>query len=57
MVLLWSFLYPVLDNSFFSHHGKNWLNECPVELKPTFYKKYEDDTFVPFASLESSHSY
>ena len=51
------FLGLVLDNIFLSHHGENWVNECPVELKLTFYRRYESGTFVPFASLESSQSY
>ena len=51
------FLGPILDNIFLSHHGENWVNKCPVELKPTFYRRYEGGTFVPFASLEFSHSY
>ena len=38
---------------FFSHHAETWLNKCPTEFKPTFYRRHIDDNF---ASPESSHS-
>ena len=50
-------LDPILANIFLSHHEKNWLNKCLIEFKPSFYRRYVDDIFVLFESLESSHSF
>ena len=47
-------LGPILTNIFLSHHEENWLNKCPIELKPSFYISYVDDIFVLFESLECS---
>ena len=46
-----------MANIFFSYHEENWLNKCPIELKPSFYRRYVDDIFVLFKSLESAHSF
>ena len=43
-----SCLGPTLANAFLCHHETNWLNECPPEFKPKFYKRYVDDTFLIF---------
>ena len=32
-------LGPLLANIFLSHHEENWLNKCPIELKPRFLQK------------------
>ena len=45
----------ILANIFLSHHEENWLNKCPIEFKPSFYKSYVDDIFVLFESPESVH--
>ena len=49
-------LGPVLANIFLSHHEENWLNKCPIEFKPSFYRRYIDDIFVLFESRQSAHS-
>ena len=47
----------ILANIFLSHHEENWLNKCPIEFKPSFYRKYVDDIFIVFESPESAHSF
>ena len=42
-----------MANIFLCYHEKKWLDECPSEFKPLFYKRYVDDTFVVFK--ESRH--
>ena len=37
-----------LANLFLCHHEKKWLNDCPNNFKPVFYKRYVDDIFVLF---------
>ena len=54
MVLLWG---PILANIFLLHHEEKWLNKCPVEFKPSFYRRYVDDIFVLFKSSESADSF
>ena len=39
---------PSLANIFLWHHEENWINNCSPELKPLFYRRYVDDTFVLF---------
>ena len=39
---------PTLANIFLCHHEENWINNCPPEFKPAFYRRYVDDTFVLF---------
>ena len=47
-VALGSPLGQILANIFLSHHEENWLNKCPIEFKPSFYRRYVDDIFVLF---------
>ena len=39
---------PILANIFLSHHEENWLNNCPIEFKPSFCRRYIGDIFVFF---------
>ena len=41
-------LGPTLANVFLSHYEKIQLERCPQEIKPLFYRRYVDDTFVLF---------
>ena len=41
-------LGPTLANAFLSHYETIWLDHCPVEFKPLFYRRYVDDTFLVF---------
>ena len=41
---------PSLAKAFLSYYEKNWLNNCPQEFKPVFYRRYVDDIFLLFKS-------
>ena len=57
-VAMGSPLGPILAfTSFFSQHEENWLDKCPIEVKPSFYRRYVDDIFILFESPEFSHSF
>ena len=43
-------LGPSLANVFLAHYEQIWLNDCPDEFKPVYYKRYVDDIFVLFRS-------
>ena len=43
-----------------SHYEQVWLDDCPDEFKPVYYKRYVDDIFVLFRSphhLEKFNEY
>ena len=55
-----SALGPTLANAFLCFHEQIWLNECPDEFKPVYYRRYVDDIFVLFHSpdhLEKFRNY
>ena len=59
-VAMGSPLFPTLANAFLVYHEKNWLEHCPVEYRPLYYRRYVDDIFVLFNSaehLKRFHSY
>ena len=39
---------PTLANFFMGYWEKIWLESCPKEFKPIYYKRYVDDTFLLF---------
>ena len=41
-------LGPTMANIFLCHHEKNWINNCPNDFRPVFYRRYIDDTFILF---------
>ena len=43
-------LGPSLVNAFVSFHEQIWLNQCPDDFKPLYYRRYVDDTFALFHS-------
>ena len=43
---------PTLANTFWVYHEKNWLEHCPLECRPLYYRRYVDDIFVLFNSGE-----
>ena len=49
-VAMGSPLGPTLANAFLCFHEQIWLNDCPDEFKPAFYRRYVDDIFVLFRS-------
>ena len=48
---------PTLANIFLNFHEKNWLNNCPPELKPKVYKRYVDDTFLLFENRDQMENF
>ena len=56
-VAMGSPLGPILTNIFLLYHEENWLNKCPIEFKPSFYRRYVDNMFVLFESPEAAHSF
>ena len=51
-VAMGSTLGPSLANAFLTHHEKNWLDRCPLDCRPLYYRGYVDDTFVLFKSSD-----
>ena len=51
-VAMGSPLGPTLANAFLVYHEENWLEHCPVEYRPLYYRRYVDDVFVLFNSAE-----
>ena len=49
-VAMGSPLGPTLANIFLSHFENIWLEECPLQFKPVYYKRYVDDIFLLFRS-------
>ena len=47
-VAMGSPLGPTLANIFLGHNEVQWLNVCPTQFKPTYYRRYVDDIFVLF---------
>ena len=45
-------LGPNMANFFLSFYEINWLELCPKEFKPVFYRRYVDDIFVLFELAE-----
>ena len=51
-VAMGSPLGPTLANLFMSYHEQIWLNECPLDFKPKFYRRYVDDIFILVNKIE-----
>ena len=45
-------LGPTLANEFLIYDEKNCLDNCPLEYRPLYYRRYVDDIFVLFNSAE-----
>ena len=45
-------LGPTFANIFLSFHEKSWLEDCPSDFKPVFYRRYVDDCFILFSSSD-----
>ena len=43
---------PTLANIFLNHYEKLWLDSCPEEFKPVYYRRYVDDTFLLFRHVD-----
>ena len=46
-----------LANIFLCHHENIWLEQCPPEFKPMFYKRYIDDTCLVFENSTQSEKF
>ena len=51
-VAMGSPLGPTMANVFLSFCEIKWLEQCPKDFKPVFYRRYADDIFVLFESPE-----
>ena len=49
-VAMGSPLGPTLANIFLCYHEKSWLQQCPGNFKPVYFKRYVDDIFCLFDS-------
>ena len=59
-VAMGSPLGPSLANAFLCFHETIWLNDCPEDFNPVYYRRYVDDIFALFRSpdhLEKFTSY
>ena len=45
-------LGPTLANVFLCHWEEIWVKKCPDKFKPVYYKRYMDDTFLLFSTLD-----
>ena len=55
-----SSLGPSMANIFLCHHEEQWLQNCPSDFKPVFYRRYIDDTFLLFkdpSHIKKFHTY
>ena len=52
VVAMGSPLGPLFANIFLSIHEKSWLPNCPASFKPLLYRRYVDDCFLLFRSLD-----
>ena len=50
-------LSATLANIFLCFHERKWLDNCPADFKPIYYKRYVDDTFVIFRNQEHAHHF
>ena len=41
-----------MANIFLCYHERKWLQDCPQDFKPLFYRRYVDDTFMIFKKKE-----
>ena len=56
-VAMGSPLGPALANIFMCNFENKWLKDCPHSLKPVFYRRYVDDIFVLFSSLDQAEKF
>ena len=47
-VAMGSPLGPTLANLFLCHYEEIWLDKCPINFRPVYYKRYVDDIFMLF---------
>ena len=54
-VCMGSCLGPTYANVFLCHYENIWLDQCPDNFKPIYYKRYIDDTFLIFKDASHIH--
>jgi hypothetical protein len=52
-VAMGSPLGPTLANIFLGYKETEWLDNCPLEFKPLYYRRYVDDIFLLFDSNDA----
>ena len=50
-------LSPALANIFMSSFESKWLKDCPCNLEPVLYRRYVDDIFVLFSSIDQAEKF
>ena len=45
-----SLLGPTLANAILYFYERKWLEKCPLEFKPVFYRGYVDDIFLFYSN-------
>jgi len=50
-------LSPVAANIFLNFFETSLLNQCPLDIKPSFYKRYLDDTFMLFSNEQQARNF
>ena len=46
-------LGPTLANLFLVYHEDKWLQNCPLQFRPRYYRRYVDDIFLMFNSKDN----
>ena len=50
-------LGPALANIFLRSFENKWFKDCPHSLKPVLYRRYVEDIFVMFSSLDQAEKF
>ena len=48
---------PALANIYMCSFKNKWLKDCRHSLKPVFYRRYVDDIFVLFSTLDQAEKF
>ena len=51
-VAMGSPLGPTLANLFLVYYERKWLEKCPLQFRPKYYRRYVDDIFLMFESRD-----
>ena len=56
-VAMGSPLGPSLANIFLCHHEKYWLENCPRQFSPEYYRRFVDDIFILFQDKDQVNKF